>query len=124
MAQPDIFKAQIAKKVRKALGPLVFDITLKKVITGTRGSDLTAGTNPTTGTHTVKGFVDTYRDSQIDGTLIKSTDRKIVILGDSLLSGVEPEPSDTITAEGSELTIVPGGVRRDPAGATYTCQCR
>lgn len=122
---PDIFKADIAGKINKALGNLVFDLTLTKVETGTRTPGaLTGGTNPTETGHTVKGFVDEYKDYQIDGTLIQRGDRKVVILGGSLSSGVIPEPGDKITAEGQTRTIVEDGVKRDPAGATYTCQVR
>jgi len=122
---PDIFKADIAGKINKALGNLVFDLTLTKVEPGTRTpGTLTGGTNPTETGHTVKGFVDEYKDYQIDGTLIQRGDRKVVILGGSLSSGVIPEPGDKITAEGETRTIVEDGVKRDPAGATYTCQVR
>ena len=122
---PDIFKADIAGKINKALGNLVFDLTLTKVEPGTRTPGaLTGGTNPTETGHTVKGFVDEYKDYQIDGTLIQRGDRKVVILGGSLSSGVIPEPGDKITAEGETRTIVEDGVKRDPAGATYTCQVR
>lgn len=122
MAIPDIFKKQIAKKINDKLGPLVFDLTLTKVTPGTRGADLTAGTNPTETDYTVKGFVDSYSDYLIDGNRIQAGDRKIVILGGSLASGVEPKPDDKVTAEGVERTIV--AVKRDPAGATFECQSR
>ncbi len=122
---PDIFKADIAGEIHKELKTLVFDITLTKVEPGTRTPGaLTGGTNPVETGYTVKGFVDEYQDRHIDGTLIQRGDRKIVILGASLPSGTVPEPSDKITAEGETRTIVEDGVKRDPAGATYTCQVR
>lgn len=122
---PDIFKADIAGKLNNAMGGLVFDITLTKVEPGTRTPGaLTGGTNATETAHTVKGFVDEYQDKHIDGTLIQRGDRKVIILGGSLPSGVVPEPSDKITAEGETRTIVEDGVKRDPAGATYVCQVR
>lgn len=122
---PNIFGEDIAGKIYQALKNKVFDITLTKVELGTRTpGSLTSGTNPTETAHTVKGFVDEYQDRHIDGTLIQRGDRKIVILGGSLPSGVVPEPSDKITAEGETRAIVEDGVKRDPAGATYLCQVR
>lgn len=121
---PDIFGEDIAGIINEELGDLVFDVTLTKVTPGTRGADETAGTNPTESSSTCKGFVDEYKDREINGTTVLVGDRKIVILGDSLPSGTVPKPGDKITAESVTRTIVKGGVKRDPAGATYTCQCR
>jgi fructose-1-phosphate kinase PfkB-like protein len=122
---PDIFGEDIAGKIYQGLKGKVFDITLTKVEPGTRTpGSLTGGTNPVETAHTVKGFVDHYQDRHIDGTLIQRGDRKIIILGGSLPSGVVPEPSDKLTAEGETRAIVEDGVTRDPAGATYTCQVR
>lgn len=122
MTIPDIFKKQIAKKINDKLGPLVFEFTFHKVVPGTRGADLTAGTNPTETDYTVNGFVDVYKDFVIDGNRIKNGDRKIILLGDSFPTGVEPEPDDKVTAEGVKRTII--NVKRDPAGATFECQSR
>jgi len=122
---PNIFGADIAGKILQNLGPLVFDLTLTKVEAGTRGSSLTAGTEPSRTNYTVKGFVDSYTDRQIADSLVQQGDRKIIILGASLPDGVVPEPADEVTDEaGTTFVIVEDGVRRDPAGATYECQSR
>ena len=120
---PDIFGADIAGKILAGLGPMVFDYTFVKVIEGTRNpADPTAGTNPTTANHAVKGFMATYRDHQIDGTVIQRGDRKGSLLGASFPAGVVPEPNDKVTAEGQTWYII--NVQRDPAGAVYACQLR
>ena len=121
---PDIFKQDIAGKINKALGPLVFDLTLIKKSVGSRGSDITAGTNPTSSSTSCKGFVDRYKDREIDGTRVQTSDRKISILGASLPSGTVPTPGDQIVAEGQTWVVVENGVDRDPAGAVYECQSR
>ena len=118
---PNIFGADIAGKLNQALGSLVFPQTLVKT------SSERDSVDPTKRVKTglpfpCKGFVDTYKDEWIDGGLVKVTDRKIVILGSSLPSGIVPEPGDTILAEGAVYTIVSEGVTRDPAGATYECR--
>lgn len=125
MPEPfNIFGVDLAGKIGRAFSSKVFDITLTKVEPGTRGGNLTGGTSPTEVEYTVKGFEDSYKESQIDGTLVQKGDRKFSIFGSSLPSGVVPEPNDTLTLAGNEWTIVEGGVKSDPARAVYECQCR
>ena len=120
---PDIFKADIAGEIYMGFKGLVFDITLTKVAPGTRTpGTLTGGTNPVETDYTGRGFTDDYEDYQIDGTIIQRGDRKVVIFGASLPSGIIPTPNDKTTAESVERVIV--NVERDPAGATYLCQVR
>lgn len=118
---PNIFKADIAGEIGGALGPLTFSLTLTKSEPGNRSS-VTSGTNPSETSYSGKGFIDDYRDSRIDGTIIKRGDRVVTILG-ATISAV-PEPNDVIHIEDKDWTIVDGGVKRDPAGATYECQVR
>lgn len=118
---PDIFGVDIAGKINKALGNLVFDLTLHKQAAGTRTA-LTGGTNPVDTDHSGKGFVSDYRDTQVDGTIVQRGDRKTIILGASLPTGVVPVAGDRVTIEGVERTII--NVERDPAGATYVLQSR
>lgn len=120
---PDIFGAKIAQLINNGLGSLVFDQVLIKVSSIRDPSDPTK-TIETEVSHNCKGFIDVFKDDQIDGTLILQNDRKIVILGASIEGGVTPEPGDKITAESEDFVIVPKGVKRDPAGATYECQSR
>ena len=118
-----LFGVDIAGALNTALGPLLPSMTLTKVLPGTRSaSDPSAGTQPTSRAYPCKGILDTYRTSQIDQTIVKQGDRKALLLGDSLPSGVVPAPGDTVTAEGAVFTVV--AVERDPDAATYTCQVR
>lgn len=120
---PDIFGINIKGIVGKALSQRVFDFTFIKVVSGTRTTGaLTGGTNPTTTNYTVKGFVDTSRKKLMNGTRIQEGDIIVVLIGDSLTSGIVPETDDKVIAEGSTLVIVDSV--RDPAGATYDLQCR
>ena len=122
---PNIFGADIAGLINQNLGGLVFDLTLTKVESSNRRGNLTEGTSPTETTYTVKGFVDSYTDRQLQSTNVQKGDRKISVLGGSLPSGIVPEPNDKLTDEaGNQFTIVEDGVMRDPAGALYECQCR
>ncbi len=117
---PNIFNADIAGKIGQAMGPLLFPLTLIKRTSSTR-SDLTGGVNTREESYNGRGFIDDYRDSRIDGDIIKIGDRLVTIMGASIT--VVPEPDDKVIIEGVTWTIV-GPVRRDPAGATYECQVR
>lgn len=120
---PNIFGADISGQIARALGPLVFEQTLIKV---TENRDQTDPTNmiPIETPFICRGFIDVYKDDQVDGTLVLSSDRKIVIIGDTIENNEKPEPGDKIIAEGKTYIIVPNGIKRDPAGATYECQSR
>lgn len=115
----------IAGLVNKHLSPIVKAATLVKKTSGTRDSaDLAGGTKPSSAPFTARGFVANYRDGQIDGTLITKSDRKIVLIADSIASAQVPKPGDRITIEGATFVIKDDGVSRDPASATYVCRSR
>lgn len=120
---PDIFGAKIAQEINKALGPLVFDQVLIKTSSTRDPADSTKRVK-TKVQHPCKGFIDTYKDQFINGTLVHDSGRKVVILGASLPAGIIPEPGDMITAEGKNHTIAKEGVTRDPASATYECRAK
>lgn len=120
---PDIFGLDLAGILLDNLGDSVFDQVLTKSVKTNDPADSTKRITVET-TYPHKGFIDAYDDKWVNGTTVKVTDRKIVILGASLPAGVEPEPGDKILAEGTSWTIVKEGVKRDPAGATYECQSK
>jgi len=119
----NLFNADIAGKLAKALGPKLLPFVLRKVTPGTRStSDPSAGTNPTTRNYPCRGILESYRDSQFDGTIIQRGDRKALLLGGTLPTGTFPTSGDVVVAEGSEFKVV--AVDRDPDAATYSCQIR
>lgn len=121
---PALFGIDIAALIASNMGPGLLPATLRKVTPGTRDpSDLSGGTNPTEQAFACRGIIDEYRESQFDGTLIQRGDRKVLILGGTLPSGVVPEQGDKISIEGQVFQVV-GVPSRDPAAATYTCQAR
>jgi hypothetical protein len=84
---------------------------------------LTSGKAKTETAYSCRGFVDNYKDSQIDGTIIKKGDRKVILIGDSIEGGAVPDVNDKVTIEGRTFTIVEVP-DRDPAAATFTCHGR
>ena len=118
-----LFGVDIAKLIADAIGPGVLDATLTRVVPGSRGANLTGGTNPTTTAYACKGFIDSKMREAIDGTLVKDGDVTIVLIGNTISGGtVAPQTSDQVTIEGS--TYVVSGLDRDPAGATFTLLCQ
>lgn len=118
---PKLFGVDIATILAKELGPGLLPVTLIVVTAGVRGSDLSAGTNPSSKSINGKGFIESYEDSDIDGTLIQSGDRKITLIANTFEGYPVPVQGNKITIEGSTYLITKP-VKRDPAAATYTCQ--
>lgn len=120
----ELFGVDVSGLIAEHVGPGVFDATLIKITRGARVSGkLTQGVPKTRTSSSGKGFVETYDDRFIDGTLIKSSDRKITLIADTFPSGIVPNLKDEITIQGLTYTIV-GDIKSDPANATYECQSR
>lgn len=121
--------AQIVGDALESAG-MTLPVTLTKSTSGTRTPGAASGgTNPTTISYTAQGLVASTEGLRRSGSLIAGVDRVIRIFGSSISGGVVPTPGDRITIEGTTSTIVgdSGGMRavqRDPAGASYLCQCR
>ena len=120
-----LFGVDIAALIFKATNGQLLSATLHKVVVlGPDPNDLSGKPLDEDADFPCQGFVDAYKDTQIDGTIIKKSDRRITLIGDSIKDGAVPEPNDFITIEGVRRKVVEGGVNRDPAKATYECQSR
>lgn len=118
-----LFGIDIAKIANKALAPGLLPVKLIKITQGQRSeSNPTAGPAQARKTYAGRGVVLDYKLGQFDGDLVQKGDRRVLILGASLPSGVIPETSDLILVEGKDSPIV--RVTRDPASASYDCQVR
>lgn len=81
--------------------------------------------DPSSGTteeldHACSGWVDTYAQSDVNGSTIQQGDRRVFILASTL--DIEPTTADHVPLDGSAYGIV--SVGRDPAGAAWVLQCR
>lgn len=123
---PELFGEDIAGIIATEMGEGLLPAVLRNYSPGTRTpGGLTAGTNPTlTGTaSSARGFIDDYSDRDYGGdSIVQVGDRKVTLLGGTL-DGLVPATGSQIDIEGVTLVVV-GPVKRDPAGATYECQCR
>lgn len=123
---PRLFGQNIAKIINDSIAAAggVLDATLIVVTEGQRqAGNLTGGVRATETRRACKGFIDSYAENRIDGTIIKQGDRRVTLLGNSIQGGAVPSKDDKIEIEGEVLQIV-SIPNRDPAAATYTCQCR
>lgn len=104
-----------------AFAPLFRDAAL--ITSGPRLSDGQGGfTSPSSTSTPCKALVDDYSDMRRAAAGIPESDRKIIVLGATLPSGVVPASGCRLHVDGRDWTVV--GVTRDPAGATYELQGR
>ena len=118
-----LFGVNISGLIHQAMSGGLLPATLTRLTISSRDSaDLSAGVRPTGTEHSARGFVDTYKDGRIDGTIIQKGDRIVTLIGDSIQPLAVPQINDLVTIEGKQYTIL--DVKRDPAAATYEMQAR
>lgn len=132
MTRPNIFGANIAAVVNRALARHLLAGTLTRTTPGTRdASALTEGqtVGATTESWDIRGFVDDFQGAKVQGnnaggpavygSLVSTGYRNITILGGSLPDSIDPKTGDVVTIEGQDWHILE--VSRDPVGATFEC---
>jgi hypothetical protein len=119
-----LFGVDIAGIVAKNIGPGVHAATLSiKPIGGARDPQrLTAGRPAAPVIYQCRGFWEDYSPGQI-GDQVLATDRKAVLIGDTIPAGADLKKGDEITIEGQTLMFW-RWQSRDPAGAVLVAQCR
>lgn len=119
-----LFGVNISGLVHASMSKGLLAATLVKQTAGARDANSpTAGKTIDENSYPCRGFTEDYDVAQVNGTTILMTDRKVMLIGDSIQGGaVKPEANDKVTIEGATYTII--RVKRDPAAATYTCQVR
>lgn len=101
------------------------DVVLTKTTPGIRmPGAVSRGTNPTTQDFAAQGIVQDKTRMLAAGTLLADATRVIRLFASTIEGGIEPVPGDRITIENETSIIVDKGVSRDPASATYLCQCK
>lgn len=109
-----ILEGSLALDVAAALeaADAPYDLVLNKRI---------AGTPVTWAPHLCRGWRDQFAQDTVDGTLIRATDVRVMIIAGSL--DVEPTTSDRVTVNGVTYAVIVS-VKRDPAGALWELQAR
>lgn len=131
VAFPSIGIAGIINSALSSAGGGVGTGTLHKRTAGTRGTDPTAGVQPSFTDYSFNGFVDVRGEKRIGDTLVSQGGQTLVILGGSLQAGIEPEQGDeatvTVDLNGTSVTkryTIIGIPIVDPANATYECSIK
>jgi len=120
----DLFGIDIAGIIADNIGPGVLAATLTKLTPTTRtAGQLTGGTNPSSTNYSCRGFIDKKDRRNRDGEMIHGGIETILLIGKTISNGtVSPEVGDRVTIE-SVLYVIEA-LDRDPAGATFTLDCR
>jgi hypothetical protein len=114
------FLASLPGVFAGALGFMFSDATLTQI--APTASDGRGGFSEAPTDHACKAIVETYKDFARVAAGIPATDRKVIVLGASLPSGIIPAAGNRITVEGVVRQVI--AVGRDPAAATYELQAR
>jgi hypothetical protein len=124
MAGNNLFKAKIAEKIAKAMGPLLLQGTLVRITyAAVNPSDMTAAQVETPVNHTFRGIFDYYSARRMGGTAIQEGARVVILLAETITPRTVPLLGDKITLEGVSTEIV-GPVVRDPDAATYIAEVK
>jgi hypothetical protein len=119
-----LFGVDIAKEVAKAIKATdVSSIVLRRYVAGVRAPDSqAAGRNRSYTTHETRGVMTDYTLREIaSAPQIEAGDKRVLMLAEPLGDTV-PHVGDEVVIESATLRIV--AITRDPAIATYECQCR
>ena len=119
-----IFGIDIAGIVAQTIAPGLLDVKITNYARGQRDpANISAGITSTPSDHICKGFWKDFLPKDIDGDLILVDDRIAVLIGDTIPRGAIPTKGSAIKIEGQRL-FVERILKRDPAAAVYTFQCR
>ncbi|WP_338487059.1 hypothetical protein VRB78_13565 [Pseudomonas trivialis] len=109
------------------LADAVKSVTGVRKVAGEYDPDLGGETPETTVTYTGRGVLGSYLSKEIDGSLIQTTDKKLLVLQNELFVSEAGVPT-AIPAVPAIGDIVNGlramNVSADPADATWTVQLR
>ena len=117
MASP--LAGSLARTIGTAMKGLFLDASLTRE-TQTSGSDPFDPPAPIVTGYPCKAIVQSYSDYYRANNLVQQSDRKVLILHNSL--GVRPQEGDRVTISGITFTLQ--NVSIDPAEAVWECQGR
>ncbi len=124
-----LFGVNISKIIKDNIAPGVLKATLTRVSSeqDQEAGSLTGPSKTTPKVHKCRGFTENFSlrqiGTEINGVKIKSDDRKIILIGDTLPKGVVPQAGDKVFIESQTFKVL-GMLARDPAAATYTIHAR
>ncbi|KFH18426.1 hypothetical protein ELZ19_06730 [Brucella abortus] len=115
-----LFGVDIARTINREIAAAggVLPGVLTKKTAGTRTpGQLTRGNNPSTSTHSFRGFVETEGERR-SGSSVPTSNAVVSILGASVLPAAVPEVNDVAAIDGGTYELLEL-LERDPASALY-----
>ena len=114
-------RGSIARTVARALSPIAIPITYKEVTqVPVDEAQPWLGMTERVVRHACRGWVESFSRFEVTRSLVEATDRKVVVLADTL--AVQPSETGRVVVDGESLSIA--SVRSDPARATWGIQAR
>lgn len=115
-----LFGIDIAGIVHANVSPGLLKATLIREVSTNHETRANAAPTKTYPEYPCRGIVTTFSmKDRKDNAEILATDAKIMIIGDSLRGGIEPEAEDSVRIEGKTYKVLQI-IDRDPAKATFT----
>jgi len=119
-----LFGVDISGLVHQHISPGIPKAKLIKVSRKPNPAKLTGKPLITEEKHDCSGFAESFKQRELTSDILVS-DRKIILIGDSLPSGVTPDKDDSVFIESENKTFnVLEILDRDPASATWTLHGR
>lgn len=117
-----ILEGELADEVAEALGVarIPMAVTVRVTTYGEYDPSTGTGGETTYVDHACQGWPESYGEDTIDGTRIRSSDLKVMVLTPTI--GVEPGTSDQVIVAGEVYSII--NMTRDASGALYEIQAR
>jgi len=125
----ELFGVDIAGIIADVMGDGLLGVTIVRDIRGARvPGKLTAGRSRTPTPFDCIGFFEDINPNSVPpGTDLQVTDRKLVLIGDTVQPGGFPEYNDacTVHEEAGDVTLYcVQDLARDPAAAVFSYLCR
>lgn len=117
---PSPLQGGIAKTIGKALGGVMYPVTLSRVTDSVYDPDTATVIPGTSESFPARGMVDNWGAYHLANQLVQAGDRKVTILAASL--STTPAAGDAVTADGQTWQVI--AVQSDPAKAVWTLQVR
>lgn len=115
-----ILEGELAGQVADALSVarVPYALSIRVTIPGS-GPSYDPGP-PTYENHDCEGWAESFNDDEVDGTRIRATDTRVLVLTPTL--AITPTTADRIIVAGKSLAII--NLKRDASGALLEIQAR
>lgn len=124
-----LFGVDIAGIIADAMADGLPTCTIERDVRGARqAGNLTGGRASAKHSFDCTGFWEDFTGGAPAGVVVEANDRKLILIGDTIPAGEQPQRNDAATVNEDDGPVGPLYIvkllARDPAAATYTYLCR